>query len=90
MAEGSLTTGLARVIGGLRRRPAATCIALCAVAVGSAWWRFLGGQHSPFTGDVQNYHHPMTSELVRAWSDGRVPLWTDRVYCGFPFFAIYP
>jgi hypothetical protein len=29
----------------------------------------------------------VTRELVQAWAHGRVPLWTDRVYCGFPFFA---
>jgi len=24
---------------------------------------------------------------VRAWSQGHLALWTDRVYLGFPFFA---
>jgi len=52
-----------------------------------AWRRFLGGESSPFWGDVAQYHHPVTLELVRAWSAGRIPLWTDGVYCGFPFFA---
>lgn len=55
--------------------------------LGIAWRRFLTGGHSPFSGDVEHYHYPVSMELARAWSDGRLALWTDRVYCGFPFFA---
>jgi len=87
VADGGLTTGFARVLGALRRRPAAACVALSALTLGLAWRRFLDGRHSPFATDIEHYHDPVTRELARAWSEGRVPLWTDRVYCGFPFFA---
>ncbi|MEE2672168.1 MAG: YfhO family protein [Myxococcota bacterium] len=72
---------------GLARRPAATGAAGTLLVLGMAWRRFLDGSHSPFSGDVEQYHYPVTLELARAWSDGRLPLWTDRVYLGFPFFA---
>jgi hypothetical protein len=89
MADGGLATGLARARAALGRRPAATCVALYALALGLAWRRFLDGRHSPFASDIEHQHYPITLELVRAWSEGRVPLWTDRIYCGFPLFA-YP
>jgi hypothetical protein len=69
------------------RRSAAGCLALFAGAIAFAWRPFLTGSRSPFVEDVEFYHHPVTRELVEAWSAGRVPLWTDRIYGGFPFFA---
>ena len=70
-----------------RRLEATSCIALFAGVLGVAWWPFLAGRKSPFVRDIEFYHHPVTLELVSAWSEGRIPLWTDRVFCGFPFFA---
>jgi len=87
VADARLTTGPGGPGGALRRGPAAVCVALTALAVVISWRRFLGGQHSPFTSDIEQYHHPVTRELARAWSEGRIPLWTDHVYFGFPFFA---
>lgn len=52
-----------------------------------AWRGFLLGEHSPFTGDIRHYHHPITQELVRAWQEGRFPLWSDHAFLGIPFFA---
>lgn len=52
-----------------------------------AWRSFLGGAHSPFVDDIRHYHHPVTRELMRAWSEARIPLWTDHSYFGFPLFA---
>ena len=75
------------MLRGFARRPAASCAAGTLFVLGIAWRRFLDGSHSPFSGDVEQYHYPVTLELARAWSDGRLPLWTDRVYLGFPFFA---
>ncbi len=82
-----MTTGLGWALTGLRRRPEVACVGLSILALCLAWRRFLEGRHSPFAQDIHHYHHPVTRELVRAWSEGRVPLWTDRVYCGFPYFA---
>ncbi|MGY8805808.1 MAG: hypothetical protein ACKVK6_16430, partial [bacterium] len=45
------------------------------------------GEHSPFTGVIRHYHHPITQELVRAWQEGRFPLWSDHAFLGIPFFA---
>lgn len=76
-----------RALAGLHRRPEVASIGLSILALGLAWRRFLDGRHSPFTLDIYHYHYPMIRELVRAWSEGRIPLWTDRVYFGFPYFA---
>ncbi len=62
-------------------------VASLAAIIAFAWRRFLGGEHSPFVSDIQHYHHPVTRELARAWAEGRIPLWTDHTYFGFPFFA---
>jgi hypothetical protein len=75
------------VVEALRRRPAVACATASVPALAFAWRSFLGGGHSPFDGDVANYHHPVTAELLRAWSEGRIPLWTDAVYFGFPYLA---
>jgi hypothetical protein len=69
------------------RASAAGCVAAFAGAIAYAWRPFLTGSRSPFVEDIEFYHHPVTRELVEAWSDGRLPLWTDRIYGGFPFFA---
>lgn len=63
------------------------CLAATLILLGIAWRRFLGGSGSPFSSDIEQYHYPVTVELARAWSEGRLPLWTDAVYLGFPFFA---
>ena len=68
-----------------RERVAAGFASALAIAV--AWRAWLSGRHSPFEADIEFYHHPVTRELVAAFREGRIPLWTDRVYCGFPFFA---
>jgi len=75
------------VIEWLRRRPAAAGAVGSVLVMAFAWRRFFDGSHSPFTSDIPNYHHPVTAELVRSWADGRIPLWTDRIYFGFPYFA---
>ncbi|MCZ6784473.1 MAG: hypothetical protein O7G30_14315, partial [Proteobacteria bacterium] len=69
------------------RRSAALCVSLYTAAIAFAWRPFLDGRSSPFKKDIEFYHHPVTRELVAAWSEGRIPLWSDRIYCGFPFFA---
>jgi hypothetical protein len=69
------------------RAVATACAGLLAAAVAFAWRDFLTGRRSPFEKDIEFYHHPITQELVRGWSEGRVPLWTDAIYCGFPVFA---
>ena len=69
------------------RRPAIGCAVATGLVLAIAWRRFLTGRGSPFSGDIEQYHYPVTVELVRAWSQGRLALWTDRVYLGFPFFA---
>ncbi len=76
-----------RALAGLQRRPEVASIGLSILALGLAWRRFLDGRNSPFTLDIYHNHYPMTRELVRSWSEGRIPLWTDRVYFGFPYFA---
>ncbi|MFP6622871.1 MAG: hypothetical protein VCC20_05285, partial [Myxococcota bacterium] len=75
------------MLRGLARRPTASWAAGTLFVLAIAWRRFLDGSHSPFSGDVEQYHYPVSLALARAWSDGRLPLWTDRVYLGFPFFA---
>ena len=75
------------MLRGLARRPTASWAAGTLFVLAIAWRRFLDGSHSPFSGDIEQYHYPISLELARAWSDGRLPLWTDRVYLGFPFFA---
>ena len=71
----------------LRRRPVVGCAVAIGLGLATAWRRFLTGRGSPFSGDIEQYHYPVTVELARAWSQGRLALWTDRVYLGFPFFA---
>jgi len=71
----------------VRRHPRWASGVLLAVCLAVPWRRFLLGQRSPFHSDIQHYHDPVTHELARAWAEGRIPLWTDHVYCGFPFFA---
>lgn len=69
------------------RRATALLVSLYAAVMAWAWLPFLDGQRSPFERDVEFYHYPVSLELFGAWSAGRIPLWTDRIYCGFPFFA---
>jgi len=71
----------------LTRRPAVGSAVTTFLVLAVAWRRFLDGSHSPFFDDVEQYHYPVSLELARAWSEGRLALWTDRVYLGFPFFA---
>jgi hypothetical protein len=73
--------------GLLRRHPRWASGLLLAACLAVSWRRFLLGQRSPFHSDIQHYHDPVTHELARAWAEGRIPLWSDHVYCGFPFFA---
>lgn len=87
VAEGGPTTGLTRFVRALRQRPAQACAGGAVLALAISWRRFLDGRSSPFVEDIEHYHHPVTRELARAWSEGRIPLWTDHVYFGFPYFA---
>jgi hypothetical protein len=83
----SIPTIQDRVLATLARHPRTSWCLSTLLALALAWRRFLSGRHSPFASDIEQYHHPVTRELVRAWSEGRIPLWTDRVYLGFPYLA---
>ncbi|MBW2388515.1 MAG: hypothetical protein JRG89_08755 [Deltaproteobacteria bacterium] len=75
------------MLGALGRRPVAVCVASSVLLIAFAWRSFLAGAHSPFVDDIQHYHHSVTRALARAWSEGRIPLWTNHSYFGFPLFA---
>ena len=69
------------------RRPLALSVVTFALLIAFAWRKFLGGAHSPFVGDIRHYHHAINAALARAWDEGRLPLWNDHSYFGFPMFA---
>jgi hypothetical protein len=43
--------------------------------------------HSLYTDDVRHYHTPMLQAWIDAVGHGRLPLWTDHSYFGFPLIA---
>ena len=76
-----------RMLNACRRNPVATCLASSSLIIAFAWRQFLLGHHSPFTMDIRHYHHPVTRALVHALREGRLPLWTDATYFGFPLLV---
>ncbi len=40
-----------------------------------------------FAGDVMNVYNPYQAINAEQLSEGKMPLWTDRFFCGFPLFA---
>jgi hypothetical protein len=78
---------LGRMLNACRRNPAAICVGSASLIIVFAWRQFLLGHHSPFTMDIRHYHHPVTRALVHALREGRLPLWTDSNYFGFPLLV---
>ncbi len=64
--------------------------ALVLVAIGISAWSFaplLFEGHSLYTSDIRHYHVPMLQAWQDAVSHGRLPLWSDHTYFGFPLIA---
>ena len=64
------------------RRVGGAVIALAISAWSFAPLLFEG--HTLYTGDVRHYHTPMLHVWLEAVSHGRLPLWSDSTYLGFP------
>jgi len=43
--------------------------------------------HVFFAGDVMNVYNPYQAINAEQLAEGKMPLWTDRFFCGFPLFA---
>ncbi|MCP5042198.1 MAG: YfhO family protein [bacterium] len=87
MRHGGEGTGHEHAVPPGGRRAAAVALAVSALLVVWAWRDLLSGEHSPFTSDIRHYHHAVTRALADALAQGRLALWTDHTFFGFPLFA---
>lgn len=51
------------------------------------FWQITLGQGVWFGNDIVRTYHPLGAELARALNAGRLPLWTNGMYGGFPILA---
>lgn len=51
------------------------------------FWPLLFEGRSLYADDIRHYHVPMLEAWWAAISNGRLPLWTDHSYLGFPLIA---
>jgi len=62
-------------------------LTVSAVCLAWAWRDLLSGAHSPFARDIRHYHHAVTRVWAEAIAEGRLALWADHAFFGFPLFA---